>query len=88
MFSVSGFFMLISVLVANHQRVVLWGCTVSEKTVQAELFYLGSHLPAILILSDKDKTQTYKIQIPQELRNLTFPKKGQNILLKIIPNGI
>lgn len=78
---------MISVLVAKHQRLVLWGCEVGDDRITAQLFYCDLHLPKSIKVSNRAGDRVYQIEIPEALQGQTFPKKGQKIQLRIIKDA-
>ena len=74
----------IPILSANSQRIVLWGCTVNERVISAELFYLDVQLPKSIWITDREGKHSYLVEIPEGLQGQIFPRKGQRIELGII----
>lgn len=75
---------MIPVLCDTNQRLMLWGCSVSNGIVTAELFYLDPQLPKSIKVSDRTSKQVYKVEIPENLRGQIFSRKGQRLQLRII----
>lgn len=75
---------MIPVLCDRHQRVVLWGCDISDCILSAELFYLDPQLPKSIKVSDRSGSHVHRVEIPQDLQGQMFPRKGQRLQLRII----
>jgi len=76
--------MQVSILTDAYQFVCLWGCTVTEAEVTAELFFCDSSLPSSITLTTRDKSQSFEVQIPDSLAMQVLPNKGQGLRLKRI----
>lgn len=74
--------MQVSVLTDSYQFICLWGCTVTDAEVTAELFFCDSSVPSSISLTTKDKSLSLQVQIPDSLAMQVLPNKGQGLRLK------
>lgn len=75
---------MIPVMLAKHQRLVLWGVEVGDDRITAEIFFGDSYLPKSIKVSNRAGDRVYQVEIPEALQGQTFPKKGQKIQLRIV----
>jgi hypothetical protein len=73
-------------LQSPNGKVILWGATVSDRTVSAEIAFIGSSIqnPMIPLSKPNSKTRECFVRLPDNFLMQALPMKGNNITLEII----
>ena len=70
---------MIPILNSNDERVILWGITVYESYVTAQLGYFGES-----IFAPAYRVGDFLLELPELVKYQNFPTRVQNIKLPII----
>lgn len=73
------------ILKTKCDRVILWGCTVGEDSIFAQLAFFDANLYAnSYLLTTLDGQTRIPVSLPDEVKGQHFPAKSQNAAISII----
>lgn len=73
-------------LQSNDKKVILWGATVSNNTVSAEIAFIGSVIqdPIVALSKPNNSVRECFVRLPDNFLMQARAMKGNNITLEII----
>jgi hypothetical protein len=72
-----------AIIKSRDDRVILWGATVDEDTIRAELAYFDANLLADSYPVEAGR-ERYLVGLPDSVREKDYPGHAANIALSII----
>lgn len=75
---------MLMILIADNQKIILWGAIIREDIVTAEIGYFDAGISQFsILLSNKDKSRRAVVIVPENVKDMFMPGKAQNLTLEI-----